>query len=185
MSTANDIEMKNSTEVKGKINTEISGIYQDYKKLIISMEKASLIKDYKALNQLYKQITKFRKGFSKNDFSYILDLFLSNSIRFSNIESLNTQDKDVLHISFNFNSKYITKINQEVPEVFFFNVLLLILILIDDNLHQEAFEKLAFLIGKFKERKYNNQTVAHLKAKTYYYYCLEAERLKISTSIMK
>jgi hypothetical protein len=149
------------------------------------MEKASSIKDYKALNQLYKQITKFRKGFSKNDFSYISELFLNNSIRFSNLEVLNSQVKDVLHYSFNFNSKYIIKVNQEAPEVFFFNILLLILTLIDDNLHHEAFEKLAFLIGKFKERKYNNQTIAHLKAKTYYYYCLEAERLKISTSIMK
>lgn len=185
MSNTIDVEMKNSSEVKNKNNTEISPIYQEYKKLIVSMEKASSIKDYKALNQLYKQITKFRYGFSKNDFSYILELFLNNTVRFSNLEALGSQTKDVLHYSFNFNSKYITKINQEVPEVFFFNVLLLVLTLIDDKLHQEAFEKLAFLIGKFKELKYNNQTLAHLKAKTYYYYCLEAERLKISSSIMK
>lgn len=184
MSTALDIEMKNSSEVK-KIIPEVSPIYQDYKKLIICMEKASLIKDYKALNVLYKQITKFRNGFTKDDLSYILDLFLCNTIKFSNLETLSTQIKESLHYSFNFNSKYITKINQEVPEVFFFNVLLLILSLIDSKLHEEAFEMLAFLIGKFRERKYNNQTIAHLKAKTYYYYCLEAERLNRSSSIMK
>lgn len=185
-----DVEKtQETTQISNKkqsINqSDTNTIYIEYRKLITSMDKASSIKDAKALSQLYKQINKFRTGFTKKDFSYISENFLCNKISFSNLTKLDGITTESLKFSFLINPKYLMKVIAEVPEFYYFNVLLLILTLIDDKLHQEAFDKLSFLIGKFKERKYSNQTIAFLKAKTFYYYSLEAERLGIYSTIIK
>ena len=191
MSNSNDdIQMKNDTKnpQQNKEKTEneennLNTLYYDYKKMILTMDKSSHIKDTRSLNQLYKQMNKYRTEFQENHFSYINDVFLNNNTNFSNIKPLDTTEKDKLNVSFNFNTKHLAKIINDIPEVYFFNYLLLILKLIDAKSHQEAFEKLKILIGKFKENKY--QTMNHLKAKTYYYYCLESERLGVNSEIMK
>jgi hypothetical protein len=185
--TNDDITMKNDSkkdsEKSEKEENTINTLYHDYKKMILTMDKASYIKDTRTLNQLYKQMNKYRTEFQENHFSYISEVFLNNSTNFSNIKPLDSAEKDKLSILFKFSTKHLTRITNDIPEVYFFNCLLLILKLIDAKLHSEAFEKLKFLIGKFKENKY--QTMNHLKAKTYYYYCLEAERLGVNSEIMK
>ena len=109
------------------------------------MEKSSIIKDNKSLIQLYKQINKFRKSFSLNDFSYINDAFLGNSLSFPQLPQLETQIKDTLNFQFNLNTKFVLRLNTEIPEVYFFNALLLTLSLIDSKNHQAAFGNLTLI----------------------------------------
>lgn len=153
-------------------------VYVDYKKCMTLMEKASSIKDTKTLNQLYSQINNFRKNFTKNDYTYIYEFLTKKELKL-NFSFLDSQTKEALHHSFNFNSKYVSKLREEVLEVNFFNSLLLILSQIDENRHQESFESLENLVILFSKNK--SYTVNYLKAKTYYYYCLEAERLDKNT----
>lgn len=149
-------------------------IYQDYKKLLIQMEKASNLKDLKTLNQLCYQINKYRLSFTKPDFSFISEVLLNNQLQFPSIIKLEQTEKDSLFNLFNLNSKTITRYTIEVKEIYYFNLLLLILNAIDNSLHQEAFSKLREIIIFFNS---NGQTFWHLKSLSFYYLCLEAERI--------
>lgn len=164
----------------------IKSIYQDYKKVILSIEKASNLKDVKQLSSLYYTINKFRKEFNSADFSFIRENLLSTPIQFSCLPNLENVVKDKLYVSFNFNMKNLQKIVSEIPEVTLFNTLLLILHVIDNKLHDEAFNCLTSLIKTLNA--YNNlnrlDTVNWIKAKAFYYYALEAERLGKSKYII-
>lgn len=164
----------------------IKSIYQDYKKVILSIEKASNLKDVKQLSSLYYTINKFRKEFNSADFSFIRENLLSTPIQFSCLPNLENVVKDKLYVSFNFNMKNLQKIVSEIPEVTLFNTLLLILHVIDNKLHDEAFKCLTSLIKTLNA--YNNlnrlDTVNWIKAKAFYYYALEAERLGKSKYII-
>ena len=149
-------------------------IHSDFKKLLTTMEKAAGLKDLKSLTLLCNQINKYRLGFSSQDFAFISEVFLNNSYKFSSIQELQLNEKEQMYVTFNFSSKVILKYQQEVKEIFYFNQLLLILNLIDNKRHEEAFNALANIIPALKQ---SGQTFWHLKSLAYYYLCLEAEKL--------
>lgn len=178
-----DDQSKKDEQIEKQV---IKSIYQDYKKVILSIEKASNLKDVKQLSSLYYTINKFRKEFNSADFSFIRENLLSTPIQFSCLPNLENVVKDKLYVSFNFNMKNLQKIVSEIPEVTLFNILLLILHVIDNKLHDEAFNCLTSLIKTLNA--YNNlnrlDTVNWIKAKAFYYYALEAERLGKSKYII-
>jgi len=151
-----------------------TSIHQDYKKLLSQMEKASTIKDTKTLNQQYYQINKLRLSFKSNDFNFINEVLLNSQLQLSFLSRLPQSEKDILLTVFNLNSKTISKYAAEVKEIFYFNTLLLILHAIDRNLHDEAFSNLNQLINVLNS---SGQTFWHLKSLSYYYLCLESERI--------
>lgn len=181
MSNKQDIEMTNNKDNKDKNNLnedkyKPNAIYAEYKKLLITMDKAASLKDLKSLFTLYSQINKFRINLKKQDFVYISNEILNNNYPISILNNfeLNEDIKEQLNRSFNFNSKTIAKL-KEIPEIKVFNKLLMILYLIDNKKCDEAFELLYKLINEIKD--YDLYTLSHLKASTYYYLCLEAEKL--------
>ena len=188
MSNQPDIDMKSSIN-KENINgnkkelEKNSFIYADYKKILVTMEKAANLKDIKSLYQLYNQINKFRINFDKKDLSFISEIILNSKLPTTNLRDNKLDDsaKEKLSVLFNFSSKSLSKI-KEIPEVIVFNKLLLILCLIDDKSCEEAFDLLSKLIVEIMN--YDLYTLSHLKAKTYYYLCLEAEKLNRLNTII-
>lgn len=182
MSDAPDVDMKVTTnkDDKNKEQEKTNIIYSEYKKLLITMEKAATIKDSKTLVQCYNQINKYRLNFSANEFSFISELVLNNTFKTSIIKPLDSANKESLSILFNFNSKTLIKFH-DVSEISYFNRLLLILHLIDYGNASEAFSHLQKLISDITS--FDSQTVWHLKAKSYFYLFLEAEKLGQLNSI--
>lgn len=149
-------------------------IYTDFKKLLSTMEKSAALKDLKSLTLLINQINKYRLGFTSQDFAFVSEILLGNRIRFSSVLPLEGTEKDQLFVQFNFNTKNISKFQNEVKEIFYFNYLLMILYTIDNKKHDEAFTLLTDILTFLNQA---SQTFWHIKSLAYYYYALEAERL--------
>lgn len=179
-----NVDESNIKQVNEKV--PVKSNYTEYKKVILSMEKASNLKDVKQLSTLYYTLHYFRKEFNSSDFSFIRDNLLTMPIQLSCLQNLDNVTKEKLYLAFNFNIKNLQKIVSEIPEINLFNSLLLILHVIDNKLHEEAFNNLTVLIRTLNG--YNNlnrlDTVNWLKAKAFYYYALEAERLGKSKYII-
>lgn len=182
MSRQQDIEMAGTSTVKTEVQapSEPKQLYTEYKKIIYLIEKSASIKDSKALSQFFNSVNNFRFGFNQDDFSYITNVLLNNP--FGQNLVLDQSVKDKLNLLFNLNSKSVTKIS-EIKEIYYFNLFLLILHAIDDGNNKEGFEYFRILLGHIKS--YNSTNIWALKAKAYYYYCLQAERIGAFTSIIK
>lgn len=182
MSKQQDIEMTgtSSNKIEAQAPNDTKPLYADYKKVIYLIEKSALIKDSKALSQFFNSVNNFRFGFSQDDFTYITNVLVNNP--FSQSLVLDQSTKDKLNLLFNLNSKSVTKVC-EIKEIYYFNLFLLILHAIDDGQNREGFEYFRILLNQIKS--YNSTNIWALKAKAYYYYCLQAERIGAFTSIIK
>lgn len=152
-------------------------IYPDYKKTLSNIEKALQIKDNKTLHLNYKQINKYRKGFSDDDCSYICDVLLREKFPFSFISRTPLEQIEAFNKKFGFSEALIFKL-KETLEIFLFNSLIIISKLIDKKLYLEASESLNFLINflNFNDNNAVSQTIQYLRAKVYYLISLVAEK---------
>jgi hypothetical protein len=58
-------------------------LYQEYRKVLVNMEKAITLKDTKTLYMYSRLLNKFRRGFTDEDCQYIVDTFLRSKFDFS------------------------------------------------------------------------------------------------------
>lgn len=83
-----DIVMTDSNkEETGKeaqsVEKKENPLYQEFRKVLVNMEKAIILKDTKTLYMYSRLLNKFRKGFTDEDCQYIVDTFLRNKFDFS------------------------------------------------------------------------------------------------------
>jgi len=71
---------------------------------------------------------------------------------------------------------------KEQSELVLYNFLIILTILVDKKLNNEAFEVLTYMISTLRNN--DSLTVKHLRAKTYYYYSLIAEKLNIYKNVI-
>ncbi len=82
-----DINKEETKEIKD--NT----LYQEYRKALVSIEKAITLKDTKTLYMYSRLLNKFRKGFTDEDCQFICDNFLRSKFPFSFIPSVDASLK--------------------------------------------------------------------------------------------
>jgi len=63
---------------------------------------------------------------------------------------------------------------KEQPELLLYNILIILMKLVDKKLNNEAFELLEYIISSLRQN--DSLTIQHLRAKTYYYYALISEK---------
>lgn len=168
-----DVVMTDSTNAQPATVTETTGIYLEYRKALQTIEKAIALKDTKTLNLIFKLLNKFRKGLQDNDLSYLCDLFLRDKFPFMFVPELDASTKDAIASKFNLPPKFVARL-KESPEIFVYNFLLVLLKLVDKKLFSEANESLQFLVKYIKQNE--SVTIQYLRAKTYYYLALVAEK---------
>jgi 26S proteasome regulatory subunit N3 len=154
-----------------------SEIYQDYKRTLANIEKALQLKDTRTLHLNYKQINKFRKGFSDEDSSFICDVLLREKFAFSFIGSLQSEQKEIMAKKFLFTEKQVFKL-KETLEIFLFNALIIVLKLIDKKLFNEANLTLNYLLNfvNFNDNNSISTTIQYLRSKVFYLISLVAEK---------
>ena len=157
--------------------TAESEIYNDYKKTVSNIEKALQLKDSKTLHLNYKQLNKFRKGFSDGDCSFICDVLLREKYHFKFIPNIAPEQREFFAKKFGFTEKQIFKL-KETLEIFLFNALIITTKLIDKKLYAEANETLYYLVSfvNFSDHNSISQTIQYLRAKVYYLISLVAEK---------
>jgi len=172
-----DEEVNTKVEITKQPSSVENEIYNDYKKTVSNIEKALQLKDSKTLHLNYKQLNKFRKGFSDDDCSFICDILLREKFHYRFIKNIPLDQKEIFSKKFGFNEKQIFKL-KETLEIFLFNSLIVITKLIDKKLYQEANETLNYLLGfvNFSEQNSISHTIQYLRAKVYYLISLVAEK---------
>ena len=152
-------------------------IYQDYKRTLANIEKALQLKDTKTLHLNYKQLNKFRKGFTDEDSSFICDVLLREKFAFSFIGSVPADQKESLAKKFLFTEKQVFKL-KETLEIFLFNALIIVTKLIDKKLFNEANETLNYLLNfvNFSDNNSVSTTIQYLRSKVFYFISLVAEK---------
>jgi len=77
-----------------------SSLYQDYRKIMINLEKAITLKDSKTLLLYSRLLNKFRKGFTDEDCQFLCDTFLRerSTVTFKVVPELNSSLK--VHLIF-------------------------------------------------------------------------------------
>lgn len=88
-----DIVMTEQTKDEGVKENKDNSLYQDYRRVIINLEKAISLKDTKTLYLYSRLLNKFRKGFTDEDCQYICDNYLRNKFPFSFIPSSDASQK--------------------------------------------------------------------------------------------
>lgn len=83
----NDLTKEDATKAKE------NPLYADYKKTLINLEKALNIKDTKTMALNFRQLNKFRKGFTDEDISYLVDNLLRHKALFTAVPSLQGAEK--------------------------------------------------------------------------------------------
>jgi 26S proteasome regulatory subunit N3 len=174
-----DEEVKTKVDCKQTTETEKqeeSEIYIDYKKTLANIEKALQLKDSKTLHLNYKQLNKFRKGFSESDCSYICDVLLREKYNFK-LKVLTQEEKEILDKKFAFSEKQVFKL-KETLEIFLFNSLIIVTKLIDKKNYADANETLVYLLNfvNFSDQISISQTMQYLRARVYYFISLVAEK---------
>jgi len=170
-----NIETNNTQEKKEQ--PQQPEIYQDYKRTLANIEKALQLKDTKTLHLNYKQLNKFRKGFTDEDSSFICDVLLREKFAFAFIGSVPAPQKETLAKKFLFKEKEVFKL-KETLEIFLFNALIIVLKLIDKKLFNEANETLNYLLNfvNFNDNNSISTTIQYLRAKVFYLISLVAEK---------
>jgi 26S proteasome regulatory subunit N3 len=166
-----DVVMTDLTTKPGE--TVDNSLFQEYKKTLVNIEKAINLKDTKTLYLYFRLLNKFRRGFTDEDCSYLCDTFLRQKFSFSFIPSLDESKRDQYNAKFNINQKLLNRI-KEVPEFFIYNFLIILMKLVDKKKYKESFEALQFLIPYVKVNE--TVTIQYLRAKSYYYLALIAEK---------
>jgi hypothetical protein len=83
------------TDTKEEIKQELKdlSLYQEYRKVILNIEKAVTLKDTKTLSLCTRLLNKFRKGFTDEDCQYLVEGYLRGNFHFNFIPSLNETSK--------------------------------------------------------------------------------------------
>lgn len=94
-----DVIMSDSTKEENQLKeTKDNSLYQEYKKVLVNIEKAVTLKDTKTLYLCTRLLNKFRKGFTDEDCQFIVDNFLRTKFPFSFISNLEAKSKVTLYI---------------------------------------------------------------------------------------
>ncbi len=92
-----DVVMTDIAKEEGIIKeTKDNSVYQDYRKIMINLEKAISLKDSKALLIYSRLINKFRKGFTDEDSQYLCDAFLRDKYLFKAVPELDSAIKVIV-----------------------------------------------------------------------------------------
>jgi hypothetical protein len=73
--------------------TKDTSLYQDYRRLVINLEKAVSLKDTKTLYLYSRLLNKFRRGFTNEDIQYLCDNYLRSKYGFSMKSDLEASQK--------------------------------------------------------------------------------------------
>jgi 26S proteasome regulatory subunit N3 len=169
-----DLTTKEETLGKETSAKDTSPLHQDYKRVMMNLEKAVTLKDSKTLYLYSRLLNKFRRGFTEEDCQFLVDNFLRSKFNFSFIPSLDVKLRESYLNKFNLPQKLTNRL-KDLPEFFLYNYLIVLEKLVDKKLYQEAFDSLGYLISYLKQN--DSLTIQHLRAKSYYYYALVAEKL--------
>ena len=80
-----------SKEEQQTKETKDHSLYQEYKKVLVNIEKAVTLKDTKTLYLCTRLLNKFRKGFTDEDCQFIVDNFLRARFAFAFIPNLDNK----------------------------------------------------------------------------------------------
>ncbi len=156
-------------------DTQTATLYQEYRKIMTNLEKAISLKDSKTLQLYSRLLNKFRKGFTDEDCQYICDTYLRDKApnAFTAIPNLNPTLTESYATKFNLQPRTITKI-KDLPEFILYNSLIITTRMVDKKLNQEALDLLQVLVAYLKQN--DSLTIQYLRARTYYYLSLLAEK---------
>ena len=156
--------MKNETENKEEEQNEISGIYLDFVRTLITIAKNVTLKDLKTLDINYRLINKYRREFFDEDFIYLNNTFIKPKYDFT-LFSKELKTKP----NFEINQLTIEKLQKSI-EIYSFIFMIILTRLIDDKKYKECLTAVKHLISFFKSNE--SLTINTLKAKAYYYLSL-------------
>ena len=171
-----DIEMKDANKENKENPNNLSGIYQDFIKTLITILKNVTLKDLKSLDINYRLINKFRREFFEKDFIYLNNTFIKPKFDFVSFSKPSPEETN-----FNFIPLTLQKC-QESSEVYAFVFLIILTKLIDYRDYKEALTSVQSLISFLKLNE--SITLNTLKAKAYYYLALISEKLNIQDQII-
>jgi len=71
-------------------------LYQEYKRVLIGLDKAVTLKDTKSLYLYSRLLNKFRRGFTDEDLQFICDTFFRQRYQFASVSSLDSSLKVIV-----------------------------------------------------------------------------------------
>ena len=83
----------NKEEGVKEVHSKENPLYQEYRKAMGSIEKATTLKDSKSLYMFSRLLNKFRRGFSDEDCQFLCDNFLRSKYHFSTIPVMDISNK--------------------------------------------------------------------------------------------
>lgn len=88
-----DVVMTDVTKEEGLKESKDNTLYQEYRKMIVNLEKAISLKDTKTLYLYSRLLNKFRRGFTDEDCQFLIDNFMRNKFHFNFIPSFDQSQK--------------------------------------------------------------------------------------------
>ena len=168
--------MKNAIEDIDKSQNKLTGIYLDFMKTLITINKNVTIKDLKTLDINYRLINKYRKEFLDDDFIYLNNTFINPKYNFKAFsKSLKGET------NFKISQTTLEKLQQSI-EIYGFIFMILLTKLIDHRNYRAALDAVKNLITFFKTNE--SLTINTLRAKAYYYLALITEKLNNQDEII-
>ena len=170
--------MKNVNEPKkdSQTSTKPVDIYLEFLKTLDSIYNNVTVKDLKGLDNNYRLINKYRRGFKDDDFVYLNNTFIQPKYNFKTFSNNSIKDNN-----FKLSNVTIEKFRLN-NEVYGFIFLIVLTKLIDFKKYEESLDAVNNLINLFKQNE--SLTINTLKAKAYYYLCLITEKLNKQDEII-
>ena len=171
-----DIVMKDANDLEDKQDDNLSQLYKDFIKTLLSINKNVSIKDLKSLDFNYRLINKYRREFTEQDFIYLNNTFIKPRFNFASFSKPSPEETN-----FKFTPLILERCQQGI-EIYAFIFMIILTKLIDYKDYKEALTSVQSLIAFFKENE--SLTINTLKAKAYYYLSLITEKLEIQDTII-
>ena len=160
--------MKNAIEDIDKSQNKLTGIYLDFMKTLITINKNVTIKDLKTLDINYRLINKYRKEFLDDDFIYLNNTFINPKYNFKAFsKSLKGET------NFKISQTTLEKLQQSI-EIYGFIFMILLTKLIDHRNYRAAF---------ITEKLNNQDEIINELQQAYRTACIEMDQISQVTLI--
>jgi hypothetical protein len=73
-------------------------LYSEFKRILLNIDKAISLKDTKAMSLNYRLLNKFRREFTDEDISYLVDTFLRSKNTFAHVSLTNQKVKNLFKL---------------------------------------------------------------------------------------